>query len=799
MKLNNFNLIINHPKNNHCKNMKSEKKTQEEKTEAFTCVICSEEKEHYTTLNCNHSSICYYCTLKCRTFYNDLKCPLCNLPSNLAFISPVSQEHLPYNILSKNIDDYYQDDDFEKNSIYYTDITSQEAALELKMYKCPITVCIAEPFDTFDKLKSHLSSAHEKFYCDICVKDNKKFIHEQEIFTSKELKNHIKYGDVLEPEGNNDNNGIVLMTMPHPRCKFCHSLFFDEEKLNKHLNENHFLCEICKKQSKKVLFYSVLRNLTAHSKMMHYCCPVRECVDDLYVAFGNEEELVLHLITKHQQVEGSKSCKKLINDSRPRIIVDPKSFDLQISNDEFDIKTYMEMLNTEATKYHENIRRNKYQDINKYDNKYIHHEVVFVDINAIEPNQGNFYNDDDNNNGVRYYKQQFRRFKQQRQLDFQNIKQSYNSQYYKNINPNEMSSGYYISGHTINSNIDTQNDPKNTKPKIDYKFIFTFYKKLIKKAITSRIKKDEIPEEEVKLPRDTIFQMIIIIDKIESPAKLLELTFIQNFGVSSEIIAKLKSYLSKADDINEDKFLMEIDTLPTKTLLIIYKYIYISRKKVLGEFYKVDYEDVEEELYGDFMKSKKKNDWESNVDKRNEYPDIKFKKYKNKKKKYKWDQRKPIGLIGGSKAATLENNQDKVPKVVNINEKVNNKKEEDEWKEIRKKGAKKSTIPVQVKEEPKQLKETKKEDSEDEKDNDEDDGIASKSKLAQLLSNDKTEKLMYSKPSSKLNTLFQDRSYIENQSSSLTQSNTSKNVGKGKKYKSKKGKFRSIDDCEIYL
>lgn len=459
----------------------------------------------------------------------------------------------------------------------------------------------------------------------------------------------------------------------------------------------------------------------------------------------------------------------------------------------------MEMLNTEATKYHENIRRNKYQDINKYDNKYIHHEVVFVDINAIEPNQGNFYNDDDNNNGVRYYKQQFKRFKQQRQLDFQNIKQPYNSQYYKNINPNGMSSGYYISGNTINSNIDTQNDPKNTKPKIDYKFIFTFYKKLIKKAITSRIKKDEIPEEEVKLPRETIFQMIIIIDKIESPAKLLELTFIQNFGVSSEIIAKLKSYLSKADDINEDKFLMEIDTLPTKTLLIIYKYIYISRKKVLGEFYKLDYEDVEEELYGDFMKSKKKNDWESNVDKRNEYPDIKFKKYKNKKKKYKWDQRKPIGLIGGSKAATLENNQDKVPKVVNINEKVNNKKEEDEWKEIRKKGAKKSTIPVQVKEEPKQLKETKKEDSEDEKDNDEDDGIASKSKLAQLLSNDKTEKLMYSKPSSKLNTLFQDRSYIENQSSSLTQSNTSKNVGKGKKYKSKKGKFRSIDDCEIYL
>ena len=406
-----------------------------------------------------------------------------------------------------------------------------------------------------------------------------------------------------------------------------------------------------------------------------------------------------------------------------------------------------------------------------------------MDINAIEPNQGNFYNDDDNNNGVRYYKQQFRRFKQQRQLDFQNIKQSYNSQYYNNINPNGMSSGYYISGHTINSNIDTPNDPKNTKPKIDYKFIFTFYKKLIKKAITSRIKKDEIPEEEVKLPRDTIFQMIIIIDKIESPAKLLELTFIQNFGVSSEIIAKLKSYLSKADDINEDQFLMEIDTLPTKTLLIIYKSIYISRKKVLEEIYKVDYEDVEEELYGDFMKSKKKNDSESNVDKRNEYPDIKFKKYKNKKKKYKWDQRKPIGLIGGSKAATLENNQDKVPKVVNINEKVNNKKEEDEWKEIRKKGAKKSTIPVQVKEEPKQLKETKKEDSEDEKDNDEDDGIASKSKLAQLLSNDKTEKLMYSKPSSKLNTLFQDRSYIENQISSLTQSNTSKTVVMGKKYK----------------
>ena len=296
--------------------------------------------------------------------------------------------------------------------------------------------------------------------------------------------------------------------------------------------------------------------------------------------------------------------------------------------------------------------------------------------------------------------------------------------------------------------------------------------------------------------------MIIIIDRIESPAKLLELTFIQNFGVSSEIIAMLKSYLSKADDINEEKFLMEIDTLPTKTLLIIYKYIYISRKKVLGEFYKLDYEDVEEELYGDFMKSKKKSELESNIDKKNEYPDIKFKKYKNKKKKYKWDQRKPIGLIGGSKAATLENNQEKVPnKVVNINEKVNNKKNEDEWKEVTKKGAKKSTIQVQstIKEEPKKSKETKKEeDSEDEKENDEDDGIASKSKLAQLLSNDKTEKIMDSKPRSKLNMFFEDGSYIENHSSSQTQSNISKNVGKGKKYKSKKGKFTSIDDYELY-
>ena len=129
---------------------------------------------------------------------------------------------------------------------------------------------------------------------------------------------------------------------------------------------------------------------------------------------------------------------------------------------------------------------------------------------------------------------------------------------------------------------------------------------IIKEYITEKIKSEKIPEKLVRLPKETIYQIIVMIDKFETHDKLLELTYLNNFGIDLDIHKMLKSAISSNTPENEKLFRETLESLEFKKLLIVYKYLYLSSKKVDNLFYRLDLEQIDEDLYEDFCEREKK-------------------------------------------------------------------------------------------------------------------------------------------------------------------------------------------------
>ena len=177
--------------------------------------------------------------------------------------------------------------------------------------------------------------------------------------------------------------------------------------------------------------------------------------------------------------------------------------------------------------------------------------------------------------------------------------------YYKNSNlynieeekNNQIYNKYY--------NRDTEN---RYKKNIDYSTLFSFYLNIIKAFITNKIKSQKIEEKYVYLPKDIIYQIIVMIDKCDSKDKLLELTFLNYFGIDLDVHKSLKSVFSSNTIENEQIFKNILENLELKKLLIIYNYLNISLKKINGYFYKLDLEQIKEDLYDVFCEREKGKD-----------------------------------------------------------------------------------------------------------------------------------------------------------------------------------------------
>ena len=598
--------------------------TSSQNAPTFTCVICSKEKELVAVGQCDHRRVCSYCAMKSRLHYDYQKCPICLQPLDLIFIVEFTDK-TPYNILITKKKEFYEDEEFEKCKIYYTTIEGKEEALHLRGFNCPIKSCHSESFENINSLTEHLSKSHQRYYCQYCLKENKLFLSQMSIYNQSNLKDHIKYGEY-------DKNNI-LISPPHPSCHFDGITFYNDEQLFTHMNDHHFICQLCK-DKKNIIFYPQLENLLAHYKDNHYVCPFQECLADVYVVFAKEEELVSHLITKHKVQNATERLNKLVFDRKG------SDRELQHETGEFNFTEYIKKLKEDSEDYKKN-NKNRFINMNEqYFNeegieivyRYENNNRNYNNYNNYGYNKNNnyrnndywerggknrrgnknYYNNKFNNNN--YYNNQGNRYNKKNYYgnsDLHNIEE-------ENSNKNK---NYINESNNYNNNYSNKNEQKQYKGKyhnnkednkfkknIDYSFLFSFYLNIIKEFITNKIKTEKIEEKQVSLPKETIYQIIVMIDKFDSNDKLLELVYLNNFGIDIEVHKTLKSVIPENTPENEKTFRNLLEKLELKKLLIIYKYLYVCSKKVDNLFYRLDLEQIDEDLYEDFCEREKKED-----------------------------------------------------------------------------------------------------------------------------------------------------------------------------------------------
>ena len=559
--------------------------TSIQNTSSFTCIICGKEEGLVSVGECNHFQVCSYCAMKSRLHYDNKKCPVCLKLLEIIFICEITNK-IPYDILIKKKEEYYEDKEFDKCGIYYTTKAGKEKALKLRGYICPIKNCHKKKFGEINKLSNHLNKVHKRFYCPCCLKENKLFLSELKTYNQSELNDHIKYGEY-------DNNNI-LISPPHPTCPFDGNNFYNEEQLFSHMNSSHFICQICKNK-KNLIFYSELKNLLAHYKDNHYSCPFEECLNNVHIVFSKEEELISHLIIEHKVKNANERLNQLIFNRK-------KDNDKKICHEkgEFNFTEYIKNIKEESEYFKSNNENSENSNDEENDEVYRYDNY--------DRNYNNYYNKNNEYGGRKgnknYYINNNYYYHNKKSYKYGNQYKKYNN-YYKNSNlynieeekNNQIDKKYY--------NKDIEN---RYKKNIDYSTLFSFYLNIIKAFITNKIKSQKIEEKYVYLPKDIIYQIIVMIDKCDSKDKLLELTFLNYFGIDLDVHKSLKSVFSSNTIENEQIFKNILENLELKKLLIIYNYLNISLKKINGYFYKLDLEQIKEDLYDVFCEREKGKD-----------------------------------------------------------------------------------------------------------------------------------------------------------------------------------------------
>lgn len=80
----------------------------------FNCVICKEDRDFFSMGQCEHRGVCNYCSMKSRTLYKDMRCPICTTKLDFVYILE-NGDKTSFAELNGQKDYYYVDDDFKAN------------------------------------------------------------------------------------------------------------------------------------------------------------------------------------------------------------------------------------------------------------------------------------------------------------------------------------------------------------------------------------------------------------------------------------------------------------------------------------------------------------------------------------------------------------------------------------------------------------------------------------------------------------------------------------------------------------
>jgi len=168
-------------------------------------------------------------------------------------------------------------------------------------------------YDTLAALEAHLKKDHQRFLCSACTTTRKIFIHEQQVFTHRELLQHFQYGSnektVTEHEPLGHLGGIIE---PHPFCPFCNKPFFTSDELYVHLTTDHRSCRFCSTQH-FTRYFRTEAALRAHFTTKHYLCTEGKCkqLDANHAAFRDMLAYRAHMLKSHTDSLSKQEIKEL--------------------------------------------------------------------------------------------------------------------------------------------------------------------------------------------------------------------------------------------------------------------------------------------------------------------------------------------------------------------------------------------------------------------------------------------------------------------------------------------------------
>jgi hypothetical protein len=134
-----------------------------------------------------------------------------------------------------------------------------EDTLLLLRYNCPDPMCDVACLGWPD-LHRHVRRTHRKKMCDLCTRHKRVFTHEHELFTDKELEQHVRRGD--DHPGAIDQSGFK----GHPLCAFCGERFYGDDELYIHCREKHERCFLCERRDggRQPQYYQNMDSLWEH-------------------------------------------------------------------------------------------------------------------------------------------------------------------------------------------------------------------------------------------------------------------------------------------------------------------------------------------------------------------------------------------------------------------------------------------------------------------------------------------------------------------------------------------------------
>ncbi|KAL7720597.1 RING-type E3 ubiquitin transferase [Entamoeba marina] len=210
------------------------------------CVICMDRLTVFAIGQCGHDCTCYNCSFRSRVLYGDKKCPVCR-ENNETILYTKKKGN--FNELMKGTKIFH----FKQYGIVTND---RDVYKYLKYLLSATCKFCSEEFKSSSELNEHYKVNHHVSFCPICLKSQKAFLCDMQLYTEEELIEH--YNEV-NPE---------TQVKKHPACEFCSINFYDLDALYNHLNNEHETCFICDKHSDQpgVEYYRDYDELYAHMK-----------------------------------------------------------------------------------------------------------------------------------------------------------------------------------------------------------------------------------------------------------------------------------------------------------------------------------------------------------------------------------------------------------------------------------------------------------------------------------------------------------------------------------------------------